>query len=124
MISYDFSNILGVILPPPFLSCVDLPLQCPIKAPSPIPSAPSYHLEQIFLWIDFKVVRVSSFFLKFIVFLFYVHWCFYLHVCLFEGIKTPGTGVTDNFELPCGFWELNLCPLEKQPVLLSAESCP
>jgi hypothetical protein len=30
-------------------------------------------------------------------------------------------GVIDNCELPCGCWELNLGPLEEQPVLLIAE---
>jgi hypothetical protein len=30
--------------------------------------------------------------------------------------QSPGTGVTDGCELPCGFWELNLGFLEKQPV--------
>ena len=27
-----------------------------------------------------------------------------------ENIGSPGTGVTDACELPCGFWELNLGP--------------
>ena len=31
--------------------------------------------------------------------LFYVHWC--------EGVRFPGTGVTDSYEMPCGCWELN-----------------
>lgn len=38
-----------------------------------------------------------------------------------KGIGSPGIGVTVDCELPCGFWELNLCPLEEQPVLLTAE---
>ena len=33
----------------------------------------------------------------------------------------PGTRVKDSCEPPCGCWELNLCPLEEQPVLLTAE---
>ena len=37
------------------------------------------------------------------------------------GIRSPGTGVTDSRELPCGCWELNLDPLEEQPVLLTTE---
>lgn len=45
-------------------------------------------------------------------------------VCMgfFEGqknIRYPGTGVTDGFKLPCEYWELNLGPLKKQPVLLT-----
>lgn len=31
--------------------------------------------------------------------LFYMHWC--------EGVRSPGTGVTDSGELPRGWWELN-----------------
>jgi hypothetical protein len=36
-------------------------------------------------------------------------------------VGSLGTGVPDSCELPCGFWELNLDPLEEQPVLLTAE---
>jgi hypothetical protein len=36
-----------------------------------------------------------------------------------QGIRSPGTGVTDSCDLPCGFWELN--PLEEHPVLLATE---
>jgi hypothetical protein len=36
-------------------------------------------------------------------------------------VRFPATGVTDSCELPCGFWELNLGPLEEQSVLLTAE---
>ena len=47
------------------------------------------------------------------------------HVCAWclwwpeEGIGSPGTGVTDSCELPCGCWELNPGPLEEQSVLLT-----
>ena len=41
--------------------------------------------------------------------LFYLHWS--------EG-KDP---IIDSCELPCGCWELNSGPLEKQPVFLSTE---
>ena len=50
---------------------------------------------------------------------FYVHWCFGLHAYLYEGVGFLETGVTDTCELPCGHWELNLCPLEEQPVALN-----
>ena len=40
---------------------------------------------------------------------------FCLYVCLHEGAKSPGTGVTDSYELSCGCWELNLGPLKEQP---------
>ena len=38
-----------------------------------------------------------------------------------EDVRSPGTGVTDICELPCGFWELNSGPLE-EPVLLIPEA--
>ena len=38
-----------------------------------------------------------------------------------ESYKSSRTGVPDSCELPCGCWELNLGPLEKQPVLLTTE---
>jgi len=44
------------------------------------------------------------------------------HVLLFECIGS--SGVTDSYELPCGCWELNLGPLEEQPVLLTTEPSP
>jgi hypothetical protein len=40
-----------------------------------------------------------------------------------RGHETSGTGLSDLCEPPCGFWELNLGPLEKQPTLLTAEMC-
>ena len=36
-------------------------------------------------------------------------------------VRFPGTRITDSCELLCGCWELNLGPLEEQPVLLTAE---
>jgi hypothetical protein len=39
-----------------------------------------------------------------------------------EGIRAPGTGVTDICESPHRFWESHLGHLEEQPVLLTAES--
>ena len=60
---------------------------------------------------------------------FYSVWMFYLHVCLCttrmcttearEGSRSPGTWVTHSCELLCKCWELNLSPLEEQPVLLT-----
>jgi hypothetical protein len=46
---------------------------------------------------------------------------FCLDLCLCEGVRSPGTGIIDNCELPCGCWELNPGPLEEQPVLSTAE---
>lgn len=45
--------------------------------------------------------------------LFHVRWSEW-------GCQIPGTGVTDSCKLPCGGWELNLCPLEEQPVLTTS----
>ena len=45
---------------------------------------------------------------------------FYLHVYLDE-VRSPGTGVSNSCELPCGCWELNPDTLEEPPVLLTAE---
>lgn len=39
-----------------------------------------------------------------------------------ENDTTLGTGVTVDFEPPLGCWELNLGPLQEQPMLLNAES--
>lgn len=38
-----------------------------------------------------------------------------------EDIGSPWTGVTGRCELPCGFWVLNLGPLEEQPMFSTAE---
>jgi hypothetical protein len=38
-----------------------------------------------------------------------------------EGVRSTGTGVTDGCKLPSGCWELNLRPLEEQPLFLTAE---
>jgi hypothetical protein len=52
---------------------------------------------------------------------------FVCHICawclkrLEEGIKSPGTGVTDDCEPSCGYWESNLGPLEEQLVPLTTE---
>jgi hypothetical protein len=38
-----------------------------------------------------------------------------------EGIGFSRTEVTEGYELPCRCWELNLGPLQEQPVLFTAE---
>lgn len=38
-----------------------------------------------------------------------------------RGTRFLETGVTGSYELPCGYWELNLCLLEEQLVFLTAE---
>lgn len=40
------------------------------------------------------------------------------------GIKSPGTAVTSSYEPPYRCWEINLDPLEEQPVLLNASHLP
>lgn len=40
------------------------------------------------------------------------------HVCpVSEELRSPRTGVSGSYELPCGFLEFNQVPLEEQPVL-------
>lgn len=39
-----------------------------------------------------------------------------------RGIKSPETGVKGSCEPPCGCWEPDPGPLEKQPVLLTYET--
>jgi hypothetical protein len=60
---------------------------------------------------------------------FYVYNCFPLCLCTMcvqclwkrgEVLDSLGTGVADNCELLCGYWEQS--PLEEQPVLLNAKS--
>lgn len=34
---------------------------------------------------------------------------------------TPGTGVSDGYELPCGYREWNLSPLQEEHLLLTAQ---
>jgi hypothetical protein len=47
------------------------------------------------------------------------------HVCLHGGQKRAANPLEleleNGCELPCGYWESNLSPLEEQPVLLAAE---
>ena len=43
------------------------------------------------------------------------------HSCLCEGVRSPGTVVTNSCELPCWCWELNSGPLGRQPVFLTTE---
>lgn len=38
-----------------------------------------------------------------------------------RGRQIPGTSVTYSCELPCGFWDSNLSPLEEQFVLLTTK---
>lgn len=38
-----------------------------------------------------------------------------------EGIRSPGTGITDNCEQSRGCYELNLGPLQEQQAFLSTE---
>ena len=45
-------------------------------------------------------------------------WCVYRPE---RGNWIPGTGVLDDCETPCGYWELNPGSLEQQPVLLTAK---
>lgn len=48
----------------------------------------------------------------------------YVNVCLepeeAEGVVSPGPGVMDGYEPPCGCWKSNPGPLQEQPVVLLA----
>ena len=46
----------------------------------------------------------------------------YICVCPTSLCRSPGTGIADSCELPCGCWELNPGPSEEQLVLLTPES--
>lgn len=37
------------------------------------------------------------------------------------GIRSPGTGITEDYELPCGCWNPNLDPLQEQQRILTTE---
>lgn len=39
-----------------------------------------------------------------------------------RGFTYPGTGVRGGCNLPCGFWKLNLGPLEEQTMLLDPQN--
>ena len=39
----------------------------------------------------------------------------------YGSVRSSGTGVTNSCELTCGCWQLNLDPLEEQPVFLTTE---
>lgn len=52
------------------------------------------------------------------------------HICAWypertkEGLRFPGTEVTNSCELPCVCWESNLDHLEEHPVLMTTEHRP
>jgi hypothetical protein len=51
---------------------------------------------------------------------YYMHaWCLQRSG---EGIRSPGTGVVDGYELLCRCWKSNPGPLEKYPVLITTVS--
>lgn len=47
--------------------------------------------------------------------------CFWCLMRPEEDVESPGTGIISSCKLLCGCWDLNLIPLEEQPMLLSAE---
>ena len=60
-------------------------------------------------------------------------WVFCLQACLcttcvpgteeVKGVRSPGTGVTGMCELSYRCWDLNIDPLEEEPMLSTAEPC-
>ena len=69
------------------------------------------------MYCDYRCAQTYGFFLKNNLYTLVL--C--LLICPCEGDRCPGTGITDSCGLPCGCWELNLDPLEEQPVLLTTE---
>ena len=63
------------------------------------------------LWIPF----FKHFFLKIYLFIWVHCSCLQMHQ------KRASDPITNGYEPPCGCWELNLGPLEEQPVLLTLE---
>lgn len=64
-----------------------------------------------------------SSFLKPLFYIVSVCLCIHKHRCSWlkpdENMRSPGTGVIGSCELLCEYWDLNLGPVEKQPVLLT-----
>lgn len=73
---------------------------------------------------SFIIIPILTVFLKILFIFICSALVFCLPVCLYEGSISPGTEVTDFGELPCACWELNLGPLEEQPMLLPAAMGP
>lgn len=67
--------------------------------------------KKIFLILNFPLDFFNKQFFNF----FYLYWC---SVCM--SAVSPGSGITNSCELPCVSWDLNLGPLEEQPVLSEA----
>lgn len=118
--------------------CIDcvFPPFCPLPA-SPWPPFQSLTLPPFFLNIVFYNSTLLSLFLKFCIRCFRLCECSVFmcesvpHAFLTleefrQGIRSPWTGVTDGYEPPCDFYELNLAPPEGQPgsQLLSHRSSP
>ena len=71
-------------------------------------------------WYLFSQKIQKYFFLKNITYLFYVYECS-VYVSTSTCQKRTSDLMTDVCEPPCGGWELNSEPLEKQPMLLTTE---
>lgn len=49
-------------------------------------------------------------------------YCFCIHSSVSLSVGSPGDGVTNACELPCGSWEVNPGPLDEQSVFFTTES--
>lgn len=47
---------------------------------------------------------------------------YHMHACCLWRPRSPRTGVTDGYELPCRWWELNLGFAKKQALLITSEA--
>lgn len=73
----------------------------------------------------FAMVNLIHPFIKMSLFITHATFCLYACLCARGGhqIETPDL-ITEDYELPCGNWELNSNPLEEHPVLLTSEPPP
>lgn len=47
-----------------------------------------------------------------------VNVCMHVHVSMYVPVGFPGAKVTSSYELPYGYWKMNLDPLQEQSMLL------
>lgn len=96
---------------------------------------PLFHFWFLYIsWFCFNLgfVCFCALFVSFVSFVIFIlcmciFACIYEHapsMCLWwskERLRSPGITAVDSSVLPCGCWELNLCPLQVQLLLLPAE---
>lgn len=94
---------------PDLSSCHDFPpmMDCDLKVYAEINSSPSWFSKlpiYLYMFRNFPCMYIR------------VPHAWLVSTKTRQGIKYPGNGVTNNYKLPCGWWELQPGPLEEQPV--------